>query len=195
MKAIATLLAAAALVVAPMAAHNAQAQVQVTLGAGLNTPLGEYADQSNAGYAIITGIGYRVMPMLVLGGEFSFYGNNASDQALEGYGDGWEMKSSLQQYAGLVKLLLPVRSHNVYAKGLVGSYHGTAKIISPDDEAKLSMSELGYGIGGGLQINGDRSSSLFLDVTYHTVSFDESETNTNFITYSAGAVISFDLFQ
>jgi len=195
MKAIATLLAAAALVVVPMAAQNAQAQVQITLGAGVNTPLGEFKDQTNAGYAIITGIGYRVMPMLVLGGEFSFYGNNASDAAMEGYGDGWEMKSSLQQYAGLVKLLLPVRNHNVYAKGLVGSYRGTAKIISPDDEAKLSMSELGYGIGGGLQINGDRGSSLFLDVTYHTVSFDETEGATNFLTYSAGAVITLNLFQ
>jgi hypothetical protein len=195
MKLLATLLVAAALLASPIAMQNAHAQLQVTLGAGANTPLGEYGDLTKTGYAIVTGVGYRVMPMLVLGGEFSFYGNSASDQAMEGLGDGWEMKSTLQQYAGMVKGLLPVGSHNLYAKGLVGSYHGTAKVISPDDEAKMSMSELGYGIGGGVQINGRGGSALFMDVTYHHIAFDDSSTDTNFITYSAGMVVSFELFR
>jgi hypothetical protein len=171
MKSLITILAAAVLLAAPMAVQNAHAQVEFTLGAGLNTPLGEYGDEVKAGYAIITGVGYRLMPYVAIGADVSFYGNSATDDVLEGYGDGWELKSSIQQYSGVLKLLLPVRQHNVYAKGVVGNYRASVKVSSPIGDQKVSITELGYGLGGGLLINGDRNSSLFLDVTYHHIAF------------------------
>jgi hypothetical protein len=195
MKSLFTILAAAVLLAAPLAVQNAYGQVEFTLGAGLNLPSGDYSDEVKAGYAIITGVGYRVMPYVTVGAEISFYGNSATDETLEGYGDGWELKSSIHQYSGVLKVLLPVRQHNVYAKGVVGNYRGSLKVSSPIDNAELSKTDLGYGLGGGLMINGDRSSSLFLDVTYHSIAFDGADANTNFFTFSAGGVFAFNLFN
>jgi hypothetical protein len=195
MKSLLTILAAAAVLAMPLAVHNAHAQVEFTLGAGLNKPLGDYGDEVKAGYAIITGVGYRLMPYVTLGAEISFYGNSATDEVLDGYGDGWELKSSIQQYTGVLKLLLPVRQHNVYAKGVVGNYRGSVTVSSPAGELEANLTDLGYGLGGGLLINGDRSSSLFLDVTYHHIVFEDSTVDTNFLTFSAGGVFAFNLFN
>lgn len=195
MKSSLTILAAVVFLAAPMAVQNAHGQVEFTLGAGLNTPLGDYADEVKAGYAIITGIGYRLMPYVTLGAEVNFYGNSATDEVLEGYGDGWELKSSIQQYTGSIKALLPIRNHNLYAKGVVGNYHASAKVSSPLGDAEANFSEFGYGLGGGLLINGDRGSSLFLDVTYHHIAFEDATSDTNFLTISAGGVFGFNLFD
>ena len=158
-------------------------------------PTGEYSDEVKSGYAIITGVGYRVMPYVTVGAEISFYGNSATDEALEGYGDGWDLKSSIHQYSGVLKLLLPVRQHNLYAKGVVGNYRGSVKITNPIQDVEASMTDLGYGLGGGLLINGHRSSSLFLDVTFHSIAFEDADNNTNFFTFSAGGVFAFNLFN
>ena len=92
-------------------------------------------------------------------------------------------------------MLLPVRQHNVYAKGVVGNYRGSVKVSSSLGDQEANNTELGYGIGGGLLINGDRNSSLFLDVTYHHVAYDGADIDTNFLTISAGGVFGFNLFQ
>jgi hypothetical protein len=44
-------------------------------------------------------------------------------------------------------------------------------------------------------INGENNSSFFLDVTYHHVSFDGADSATEFVTFSAGAVWAFSLFE
>jgi hypothetical protein len=195
MKSITTLLAAAAILVAPVAAQNAHGQVELTLGGGMNSPLGEYGDQVNAGYAVTAGIGYRFMPLIVVGAEVSLYGNKGSDELLAPLGPTYEMSSRIQQYAGMAKLLLPVGNHNVFAKGLVGSYRASATVSGPLGEASASNSEVGYGLGGGLLINGSRNSSLYLDVTYHHIAYDGSDIDTNFLTFSAGGVFRFSLFD
>jgi hypothetical protein len=178
-----------------MAAHDAYGQLELTLGAGANTPMGDYGDQMKTGYAVVTGLGIRVMPLLVVGAELSFYGNSATDEALAGLGGEAEVSGRIQQYAGMAKLLLPVGNHNVFAKGVVGNYRATAKVSSSIGEASASNSALGYGLGGGLLINGARNSAFFLDVTYHRVSYDGSDIDTTFFTFSAGAVIRVNLFE
>jgi hypothetical protein len=196
MKAIATVLVATALVILPMAVQNANAQLEVTLGGGLNSPMGDYGDEANAGYAFMTGVAYRLAPFLAVGAEIGLYGNSASDDVLAGFTPGTELSTRIVQYAGMAKVLIPVGRHNLFAKGLLGSYDGTAKLTSPVfGEASISNSELGYGIGGGFLIRGERSSSFFLDVTYHHIAFDGSTIDTNFMTYSVGAVFGINLFE
>ncbi len=182
MKAITTIFVAAALVITPMAVQNAHAQLEFSLGGGLNSPMGDWGDQVNAGYAFMTGVGYRLAPFLVVGAEVGLYGNSASDDLLVGFSPGTEMKTRLEQYAGMAKVLVPVGQHNLFAKGLLGTYRGTAKVTSPLGNAEVSNSDMGYGIGGGFLIRGERGSSFFLDVTYHNIAFDGGNADTNFMT-------------
>ena len=195
MKSIATLLAAAVLLIAPVAVQDAHGQVELTLGGGMNSPLGEYGDEVNAGYAVTGGIGYRFMPLIVVGAEVSLYGNKASDELMAGLAPGTQVSTRIQNYAGMAKLLIPVRNHNVFAKGLVGTYRSSVSVSSYLGDVSVSNSELGYGLGGGLLINGSSGSALFLDVTYHTVPHDGSEANSNFLAFSAGGVFRFNLFD
>jgi hypothetical protein len=175
----------------PVAVQNANAQIELSFGAGMNSPLGDYGDQANKGYALNAGLGYRILPLAVLGVEASYNGNKASDEVLEGLGDGYEMSSSILQYSALAKLVLPVGDHSVFAKGSVGFYRASAKVSGPLGDGSFNTTEPGYGIGGGFIINGSKSSSFFADATYHRVAFDDGDTN--YITIMAGALIKFDL--
>jgi len=190
MKAIAIVLVAAAITVAPMAVQNAHAQFELTVGGGVNSPLGEFADQADLGYAVMTGAGYRLTPFLVLGAEISLYGNSGSDELLSGLSPGTEVSTRIMQYAGMAKVLIPFGSHNLFAKGLIGNYRASAKVTGPLGVAEGKNSETGYGLGGGLLIGGAGRSSFFLDMTYHTIAFDGATENTNFVTYTAGAVFT-----
>jgi hypothetical protein len=194
MKSIITLVAAAILLAAP-AVQNANAQLEITLGAGLNTPLGEYGDQTNPGYALTAGVGYRFIPFAAIGVETNYSGNKASDDALAGLGDGYEMSSSILQYSAMAKLLLPIGNHNVFAKGSVGNYRASATVSGPLGEGSITLTDLGYGLGGGFVIRGNHSTSLIADMTYHSVAFDNGSGDTNYLSITVGALISFDLFK
>jgi hypothetical protein len=157
MKSVATVLVAAVVFVTPMAVQDANGQVEFTLGGGLNSPMGDYGDQANVGYAITTGIGYRLARFLSVGVEIGFYGNSASDAVLAGLAPGTEMTSRIEQYAGTAKWFIPAGNHNLFLKGVFGSYRGTAKVTSPLGEFNLSNTDPGYGLGGGLLINGKKT--------------------------------------
>ena len=159
----------------------------------MNSPLGEFGDETKNGFLISSGLGFRVLPLLSLGVELNYFGNKAADEVLEAVGPGIDMSLNILQYGGMVKGMLPVMNHNIYAKGSVGWYKGTAKVSSPLGEAKISNTDLGYGIGGGLLINGSRSSSFYMEIMRHSVTYDGSDIDTNILTYTAGAVFSFDL--
>jgi len=195
MKSVITLVVAAALLVAPMAVQNANAQLELTLGGGINTPMGEYADQANLGYSLTTGLGYRVMHLLSVGAELNYAGNKASDDVLAAMNPDFEMSTSILQIAGVAKLMMPMGNHNVFAKGSVGSYRGTAKVSGPGYDAKFSNSDLGYGLGAGFLVNTDKNSSFFVDVTWHHISYSDASFDTNYFTYHVGAVITFDVFK
>jgi len=181
------------LLAAPVAVQNAIAQVEFTLGGGMNTPLGDYADQSNVGYAITTGLGYRVTPLAAIGVELNYNGNGASDEASAGLDPGYDMSSSILQYGLLAKVMLPVGDHSVFAKGSFGSYRGSAKVSGPAGDFSFTSTDPGYGVGGGMLINGDNNTSLFLDATYHHFSIDGSDGATTYWAFTLGALIRFDL--
>lgn len=191
MKSIAVLLAAAALVAAPMTVQNAHAQVEVTLGGGLNSPMGDYGDQSKMGFTLTSGVGYRIIPMLSVGAELNYHANDATDEFVEALGPDVSMSSNILQYGAVARFMVPVGFHNLYAKGSVGNYRGTVKVSSPLGSASLTTSHLGYAMGAGIMINGPKSASLFADATYHTVTFDDAPEATTFMTFNAGAVFSF----
>jgi len=195
MKAIFAFAMAAGLTVMPLAVQNAQAQLELTMGAGLNTPLGDFKDEIKNGWVFSTGVGYRIAPVLVVGAQVGFFGSNASDVIMEGLSPGSEVTTTIQQFAGYAKVLIPVGKHNVFAKGVLGSYRGIIKYSGPLGDAKGENTDPGYGIGGGVMVNGDTNTSFFLDVTYHHVSFDDTSVDTNFMSYSLGGVFRVNLFD
>jgi hypothetical protein len=192
MKPLMALVASVTLLAAPLAVQDASAQIELNLGGGVNAPTGEYGDQFNTGYALTAGLGYRVVPLAVIGAEVSYSGNHAPDEVTEAVGPGYELTSNILQYGLVAKLVLPVGSQNVYAKGSVGNYRATAKASGPLGEGSITVTDPGYSIGGGFLINGNKMSAFFADVTYHHVNFD-GDADTNFFTITAGALIRFDL--
>ncbi|MDH3216922.1 MAG: outer membrane beta-barrel protein [Candidatus Krumholzibacteria bacterium] len=195
MKYVATVVAMVAFVFTPMVVENAHGQAEFTLGGGVNSPLGDYSDAAKTGWAFTTGIGYRLSRFLAVGAEFTFNRNQATDEVSQSLGVSYDVTTSIHQYAATAKVLLPAGRHNLYGKGVVGSYRGVAKVSGPLGEASAENTDPGFGIGGGFLISGESNSSLYIDVIYHQVKFDGSDVDTNFVTYSAGAVFSFNLFD
>lgn len=195
MKSIIVLATVAVLLIAPFAVQNANAQLELTLGAGMNAPQGSYGDLTENGYALTAGLGYRFFPYAVLGFEMVYNGNKASDQAMAGLFDGYEMSSSILQYSGVAKLVYPIGDFSLFAKGSLGYYRGSSTVSGPIDEVSTTNTEPGYGLGGGFLINGGGNTSLIADVTYHSVSYEGDPSDTNYYTFTLGALIKFDLFK
>jgi hypothetical protein len=186
-------LTALTMLLAIVPVQNAHAQVELTLGGGVNSPMGEYGDVTKVGYALTGGLGYRVFHMAVFGVEATYNGNGAKDHVLEDLGTGYDLSSSMLQYAAVAKFIFPVSKHSVFAKGSVGNYRGTAKLEGPLTDESVSVTDLGFGIGGGIMLNSSKNSSLFADLTYNNVTFDGADSATEFLTFTVGALIRFDL--
>jgi len=195
MKSIMVLVTSAVLLVAPMAVQNANAQLEITLGGGLNTPLNDYGDQINPGYALTAGFGYRVIRFAALGVEASYSGNKASDDALAHLGDQYEMSASILQYSAMARLVFPIGNHALFAKGTVGNYRGSAKLSGPLGEGSVTNTEWGYGLGAGFVIGGKKNTSLFADMTYHQIAYGGESGDVDYLTITVGALIEFDLFK
>ena len=93
----------------------------------------------------------------------------------------------------MLKVMIPAGGHDLYAKGSIGNYRGSAKISGPDVDESLDFTDPGFGLGAGFQIKGGNNTSLFADVTYHSVAFGDGDGNTNYVAYMVGAMINFDL--
>lgn len=195
MKALWGTIMAIGLVVAPFGVQNARAQMELTLGGGLNTPLGDFKSEIKNGWVFTTGVGYQIAPVLVIGAEVGFFGSSASDDIMAGLSPGSDVSTRIQQYAGYARAMVPVGRHHVFAKGKLGSYRGVINYSGPLGEAKAENTDPGYGIGGGVLINGDHNSALFLELMYHHVSYDDSSVDTNFMSYSLGGVFRISLFD
>lgn len=195
MKSIMTLVVSAILLSAPLAVQNANAQLELNMGAGLNKPLGDYADEINAGYALTGGLAYRFSPYAALGMEATYNGNKFSDDAMAGLADGYDMSSSIIQYSAVAKLIYPFGNHSMFAKGIVGNYRASAKVSGPEGDGSVTITDFGYGFGAGFQFAGNETTSLLADVTYHSVAFGDGPDNTNYMTFTLGALIKFDLFK
>ena len=194
MKLFIVLAATAVLLVAPLV-QDANAQIEFTLGGGVNTPLGDYGDQANTGYAVSAGLGYRIVPLAVLGIETSYSGNKAPDEVTDAVGPGYDLTMNILQYALLAKFVFPMGDHNMFLKGTVGNYRASAKVSGPLGDASITLTEPGYGIGGGFLVNGSETSAFFADLTYHFVDYGGDGGETSFFTITAGALIRFNLSE
>lgn len=176
---------------APLFVQNAAGQFQLTLGGGANQPIGAYADEAKTGFGLTAGLGYEAFSYFVVGLETSFYANQASDETLESLGDGYDLSTRVQQITGFLRVQLPVGEHHLFAKGVVGSYLGSAKLTAPSGSVSVRNTDPGYGLGGGFLINGARGTSFFADATYHSVTYDGADEATSFMSYSIGALFRF----
>jgi hypothetical protein len=183
-------------VIMVMAAAPAFSQVpgpklELGLGGGVSMPTGTLGDGMNTGYGFAASLGYKVMPMLVVGGEFAYYGNGAQDELLQGLGTGAEMDMTTMQFAAMAKFMMPLMTvHNMYAKGVGGAYHSSSnfKNIPLIGDGSVSDTNLGVGIGGGLRFNGASKTSFYAEGMFHNI-FGEAE-NIQFFAVGAGVIIS-----
>ncbi len=195
MRSIMKLTALAALLIVSVAVQNANAQMEFTVGGGLNAPQGDYGDQANTGYALETSLGYRFSRYAAGGVEVSYNGNKASDEVTAGLDPGYKLSSSILQYSAMAKALLPMGNHNVFAKGSVGNYRASAKASGPMGDASLTTTAFGFGLGAGFLINSSTNSSFFAEVMRHQVNFDNDGGDVSYFSVTVGALFKFDLFK
>jgi hypothetical protein len=105
------------------------------------------------------------------------------------------VSTRIQQYAGFAKVVVPVGKYSVFGKGMVGSYRGIVNYSGPLGDTKAENTDPGYGLGGGFMIDGNHNTSFFFDVMYHHVSYDDSTSDTNFMSFDIGGVFRVSLFD
>ncbi len=179
-----------AMVLAPMA----WAQVpfvpsfEIGLGGGLNLPLGDLGDGMNKGYNFNASVGYSVLPMLVIGAEFGYFGNGGSDETIAALGPGGDFSMTAQQFTTMVKWIVPVAAHGVYAKGLAGGYRMSSNVTTSLGDLGASDTNFGFGIGGGFQFKGSTKYSLYAEGIYHRISGEASDGE--YATFNVGVLFS-----
>lgn len=179
------------LAVTPAFAQPMSGKFELGMSGGVNMPVGDLGDGTKTGYVIGASAGYHLMPMLVVGAEFAYYGNGATDDVLAALGPGADMNTNFTQYTAMVKFMVPVLTkHNLYAKGVAGAYTATVDFqnMPPLGSGSVSDTNMGFGIGGGIRLNGDTKYSLFAEGMFHHVT-GESE-SAELVTASAGVLIS-----
>ena len=169
---ILTLMVVIVLAVTPAFAQPMSGKFELAASGGVNMPTGDIGDGTNTGYVFAGSAGIRVMPMLVLGAEFGYYSNGASDDVLAALGAGADMTTSFTQYAVMGKFMFPMLTdHNMYAKGLVGAYTATVSFenLPLIGSGETSDTNFGFGIGGGLRLNGSSKYSFFAEGMFHNI--------------------------
>ena len=181
------------IVLAAMPAFSQPMTGKFELGAlgGINMPTGDLGDGMDKGYMVGVNAGFRPMPLLVIGAEVAYYGNGATDDVLALLGTGADMSMNIWQYTAMAKLMAPLMgNHNIYAKGLVGAYNATAKLENIPLLGNLEASDtnLGFGIGGGLRINGVSKSSFFVEGMFQHINGEGA--SAEFFTVAGGILFS-----
>jgi len=165
--------------------------LQFGLGGGMNMPLGSIGDGVNNGYNINASIGFKVIPTLALGVELGYFGSNGNDQTIALLGTGGDFSMSSLQLTAMGRYMVPVATHDLYGKGLLGGYR-TAADISSQSLGDVSVAEwnLGGAIGAGFQLNTMKSTSLYGEAMYHRISGDTQDGE--FATFNIGILHSFN---
>jgi opacity protein-like surface antigen len=152
---------------------------------GMNVPHGDLAEGTKNGASLGAGMIYHVSSRFGFGGEIVRDGIGIDDDGLEAYGEDASVSMSIMRYTGFATMAItPPAKQMVYLKGTAGSYRGKLKLRLGSLEAESSSAEFGFGLGGGLQINGKSGTALNLEALYHNVSADGG--NTNFLTTTVG---------
>ena len=164
-----------------------QGKIELGVSAGLNMPTGDAGDTAKSGYVFGGSAGYRVIDMLVVGGEVQYYGNGATDDVLAAMGPNADMNMTMIQYTAMAKVMFPVlQGHHVYAKGVGGAYTSTVKFEDPVSSSETSDTNWGLGIGAGFRFNGFSKSSFFAEGMLHHINGEvDSE---QFFTAQAGVL-------
>jgi opacity protein-like surface antigen len=159
------------------------------VGGGMNFPMGDFGDGMNNGYNFNASIGYKVVPMFIIGAEFGFWGNGATDEVIAALGPGGDMSMTGQQFTAMAKYMFPVDVHNLYAKGLVGAYRMASDVESSLGDFSASDTNFGFGVGGGFQYGGLGNSAIYAEGLYHRINGESADGE--YATFSVGVLFSF----
>jgi opacity protein-like surface antigen len=179
------------LVLAPAAWAQAPiiSSFEFGVGGGMNFPMGDIGDGMNNGYNFNASLGYKVVPMFIIGAEFGFWGNGATDEIIAALGPDGDMSMKALQFTAMAKYMFPVNVHNFYAKGLVGGYRLAADTESALGDFSVSDTNFGFGVGGGFQFGGMKNSSIYAEGIYHRINGETADGE--YVTANVGVLFSF----
>lgn len=138
------------------------------LGGGINMP--SY-DEAKNGYILGGGLGYHVLPNLVLGGEVSYLGYGAEEGTSTS--GGYSMKQHFIEYGGNARVYLSSGKASPYVKGFVGRFKYATDITEGDLSIDHTYSDMLYGGGIGLLLRGSAESNLYIEGLYHSLQVED----------------------
>jgi hypothetical protein len=179
-----------ALVLILTTAASAETPIPSTLnfnvGGGINIP--SY-DEAKNGYILGGGVGYRLMPNLVLGGEVSYLGYGA-EEGTSTMGD-VSMKQHFIEYGGTARYYFSSGKASPYVKGFAGRFKYATDLSGGGLSIDYSYSDMQYGGGVGLLLRGSAESNLYIEGLYHSLQGEED--SAEIITVTMGMDIDFKL--
>lgn len=179
------LLAAAGAAAAPAAIPEV-GPLEITLGGGATLPQGHFSDRIEGGSVLFAGLGWRMLPPLVLGGEVAWHRFEPGRALVADFPES-DLEFSILQWAGSGKLVFGPGRARFYLRGLVGQYETRFEVEQRDKETVERDRQLGYAIGAGVQIMGEDEAALCFEGLWHRIPGDEGsgEKNLDFITVGA----------
>lgn len=180
---LALMLAASAQAAEPLAG-----QLNVTVGGGLNMPA---ADEAADGYVVGAGVGFHVMPQLVLGAEVSYlgYGRDRVDSGGLGVSGVRGPGQHLVDYVATGKYHLGRGEFTPYVKGLLGRYDYTADVPLGNQTVEFTHDDVVYGGGIGMLVRGRSESSLYMEALARQFKIEDD--TTRLYTFTVGFDFSF----
>jgi len=162
-------------------------KLALSISGGMNLPQGDLSEGTKNGSALGAGLVYCLNSRLSIGGEFVMNHYDAEDDLQAVYGSDASADLDIYQYTGFLRMTaVSSTRHHLYMKGLLGAYTGKVSVRVGSYELEDSDTELGFGVGGGLQINGSRGSSLYLESLYHHVAAEDG--GADFVTATVGVL-------
>lgn len=159
--------------------------LNATIGGGLNVPA---ADEAGNGYTLAGGLGYHVLPALVVGAEAAYLGYT-NDHAATGGGADYSKSRSFFEYVASAKYVVGTGRFAPYAKGFCGGYSFTMDRVVDERPADFTESGLAFGGGLGLLVRGAEGTNLYVEALAHQ--FDVEAGKARLVTFTVGMDLSF----
>jgi opacity protein-like surface antigen len=157
-----------------------------TLGGGINMPSGE---ETQNGYIVGGGVGYRLTPRLVIGGEVSYLGYGSTDGTSNSID--YSMDQHVFAYGGTARFFLTEGRTTPYVKGFAGRFNLSFDMTIGNESFGDSYTDMQYGGGIGLMLRGNSESNLYIEGLFHSLQVEDESAEV--ITVTMGMDIDFKL--
>jgi hypothetical protein len=182
------LTAAIVVMTSAAAAQPDEGLTEVSFGAGIGMPVGEFNDIYMTGLLVGSSIGYFVDDQFEIGAEFGYHRYAADedvfDPGIAGVEVNVDVHAEISQFSATGRYLLTPEFNSAYLKGSIGLYHGEASGTISASGAGQTASEnvdsgpetdLGFGVGAGYQYKGKSNLGFYVEGIFtHISTADEA---------------------